>query len=139
MSGILPRDENHVTAIGFESSTTPGLILPGKINELTGRILTSMSGGGGSGITRTIVVTSGNVTAGSTASIDYVYIVSGAHTVTLPTAVGNENLYTIKNAHSASVAVATTSLQTIDGVTSASLIPDQSISVISDGSNWNIV
>lgn len=39
MSGILPRDENRVAAVGFESSTTPGLVLPGKINEATGRIL----------------------------------------------------------------------------------------------------
>jgi len=59
MSGILPRDENHVTAVGFESSTTPGLILPGKINPATGRILTSMTGSG-SGTVQTIGVTTAN-------------------------------------------------------------------------------
>lgn len=140
MSGILPRDENHVTAAGFESSTTAGLVISGKINELTGRILVSSAGGGGgSGITRTIVVTSGNVTAGSTALTDYVYLVAGAHTVTLPTAVGNTNLYTIKNNHTANITVNTTSSQTIDGVTTATLIPEQSLSMISGGSNWSIV
>ena len=53
--------------------------------------------GTGSGITRTIVVTSGSIGAGSTASTDYVYLVAGAHTITMPTAVGNTNRYTIKN------------------------------------------
>ena len=65
MSGILPRDENHVTAVGFESSTTPGLILAGKINEVTGRILTSMSGGGGSGTVQTVGVATANGFAGT--------------------------------------------------------------------------
>ena len=45
MSGILPRDENRVPAVGFESSTTPGLVISGKIDEATGRILTA--GGAG--------------------------------------------------------------------------------------------
>lgn len=43
---ILPRDQNHITAAGFESDSTPGLVLPGKIDEITGRILVDSSGGG---------------------------------------------------------------------------------------------
>ena len=96
-------------------------------------------GGGGSGITRTVVVTSGNVSAGASASTDYVYLIAGAHTVTLPTAVGNTNLYTIKNNHSASVSLATTSSQTVDGVTSPTIRPEQSLQIISNGTNWNVV
>lgn len=42
MTGVLPRDENRNVAVGFESSTTPGLVLPGKINEATGRILVEL-------------------------------------------------------------------------------------------------
>ena len=91
------------------------------------------------GITRSITVTSGNVSAGAVASTDYVYIVAGAHIVTLPTAVGNTNLYTINNSHTSDITLATTSSQTINGVTAPTLIPDQAVQIISDGTNWRIV
>lgn len=95
--------------------------------------------GGGGGITRSIVVTSGSATMGSTASTDYVYLVSGAHTMTLPTAVSNTNLYTVKNNHSANITIDTTSSQTIDGTTSISLAPEEAVGIISNNSNWFIV
>lgn len=95
--------------------------------------------GGGSGITRTVTVTSGSATMGSAASTDYVYKVSANHTMTLPTAVGNTNLYVVKNAHSANITVNTTSSQTIDGTTTISVAPGESVSIISDNSNWFIV
>jgi hypothetical protein len=94
---------------------------------------------GGSGITRSITVTSGNVTAGATASTDYVYLVAGAHTITLPTAVGNTNRYTIKNNHSANITVDTTSSQTIDGTTTISIAPEDAVDIISNNSNWYII
>lgn len=91
-------------------------------------------------MSRSVVVTSGNVTAGATASTDYVYVVAGAHTVTLPTAVGNTNRYTIKNGHSASVQVNTTSSQTIDGGSAPiSLGVASSIDLISDNTNWRVI
>lgn len=93
---------------------------------------------GGSGITRSIVSTSGNVTAGTTASTDYVYIISGAHTVTLPTAVGNTNKYTLKNAHSSPVTLAFTSGQTADGA-GITLGVNESVDLISDNTNWRII
>ncbi len=43
---ILPRDQNRVTAAGFESSITPGLVLPGRIDENTGKILVEETDGG---------------------------------------------------------------------------------------------
>lgn len=43
---ILPRDQNHVTAAGFESDLTPGLVLPGRIDEDTGQILVTETAGG---------------------------------------------------------------------------------------------
>jgi len=59
--------------------------------------------------------------------------------VTLPTAVGvNGKNYVIKNRGTGVVSVATTSSQTIDGVNSKSLNNNDSIEVISDGSNWII-
>lgn len=41
-----PRDENFVPTALFESSTTPGLTLSGKIDQTTGRILVDGSAGG---------------------------------------------------------------------------------------------
>lgn len=93
---------------------------------------------GGSGITRSIVVTSGNVSAGAMASTDYVYLIAGAHTVTLPTAVSNTNRYTIKNNHSASVALAFTGAETADGG-GVTLAPQASVDLISNGTNWSII
>ena len=93
----------------------------------------------GSGITRSITVTSGNVTAGDTADVDYVYLVSGAHTVTLPTAVSNTNRYTVKNNHSVNITIGTTSAQTIDGTTTISLAPEESVDIISTNTNWSLI
>lgn len=43
-----PRDANRVPTVLFESSTTPGLTISGKIDQTTGRILTDTTGGSGS-------------------------------------------------------------------------------------------
>ena len=86
-------------------------------------------------------VVSTNTTAGSAASTDYVYLVSGTTTITLPTAVGNTNRYTIKNSGTGVVSIATTSSQTIDGSSSPITINVQyvSIDLISNGTNWEII
>lgn len=113
----------------------------------TGKVLTSDASGnaswqapsgGGSGITRSIVTTSGNVTAGATASTDYVYIIAGAHTVTLPTAVGNTNKYDLNNASGSPVSLAFTSGQTANGG-GVTLGVNESITLISDDANWRIL
>jgi hypothetical protein len=148
--------------MSFFAPQNPG---PGGLDELTnaeelfltslaglsyveGDVLTIVSGnpawqapGGapGSGITRTVVVTSGNVTLGATAGVDYAYLVAGAHILTMPTAVGNTNQYTIKNNHSADITVNTTSSQTIDGSTSIQIAPEDSVDIVSNGTNWNII
>lgn len=103
------------------------------------KVLASDLTGGGSGITRSVTVTSGNVSAGSTAATDYVYFVAGAHTVSLPAASGNTNLYTIKNNHSANITVDTVGAETLDGTASISLAPEESVQIISDGTNYFIV
>jgi len=95
-------------------------------------------GGGSSGITRSIFVTSGNVTAGSTALVDYVYLIAGAHTVTLPTAVGNTNRYTLKNNHTSPVALAFTGGETADGG-GITLAPFSSVDLISTNTSWSII
>jgi hypothetical protein len=67
----------------------------------------------------------------------------GAFSVTLPTAVGcSGKRYTVKKTDSSgnAVTVATTSSQTIDGVTTKALGTQyQSVAVVSDGANWQVV
>lgn len=45
------KDGNSVASAIFESSTTPNLILRGQIDQITGRILVDLVGGGGGGNT----------------------------------------------------------------------------------------
>lgn len=92
------------------------------------------------GISRSINSISSNTNAGSAANTDYVYFVSGTTTLTLPTAVGNTNRYTVKNTGAGTIIIATTSAQTIDGSASASLpVANTSLDLISDNANWRIV
>lgn len=70
---------------------------------------------------------------------------SGAVTVTLPDATSinfNQNVYTVKKTDSSSnyVTINTTSSQTIDGSTSATIMVQYaSVGLVSDGSNWNVI
>jgi hypothetical protein len=92
---------------------------------------------------------SGNIqiftTAYTATSTDYNLIFTGssATTVTLPTAVGiTGRIYCVKNAstNTSVLTIATTSAQTIDGVSTQALNnPYQTLTVISDGSNWHIM
>ena len=99
------------------------------------------SAGGSGGISRIISSSITNsITASAAASTDYVYLVSGTATITLPTAVNNTNLYTIKRTSTNTVTVAASGSQTIDEGATASLnVQYQAISLISDNANWNII
>ena len=64
---------------------------------------------------------------------------SSDFTVTLPTAASiSGRIYVVKNSGSATITLATTSSQTIDGSTTLSIGPGVSYTVMSDGSNWII-
>jgi hypothetical protein len=91
------------------------------------------------GITRSVVVTSGSATMGSAASTDYVYMVAGAHTMSLPAASGNTNRYTVKNNHSANITIDTVGAETVEGAASISIAPEESVDIISDGTNFRII
>jgi hypothetical protein len=88
---------------------------------------------------RTVSSVSSAVTLGAAANTDYIALVGSGGSVTLPSAVGNVNRYTIKNADVSNTTVATTSSQTIDGSTTAVLTPNTSIDVVSDGANWRVI
>lgn len=92
------------------------------------------------GITRSVNAISSPTTAGAASLTDYIYKVTGTTTLTLPTAVGNTNLYTVKNAGTGAVSIATTSSQTIDGLASPLILQftNSSVDLISDNANWRI-
>lgn len=92
------------------------------------------------GINRLIFSVSSPLTLGAAAETDYVYFVSGTTTVTMPTAVGNTNRYTVKNTGVNTVTIDFTGGQTGDGSASLSLpVSNTSLDLISDNSNWRIV
>lgn len=64
-TSILPRDQNFITAAGFESSTTAGLVISGKIDEITGRILVDNAA---SGTVTSVSVVTANGVSGSVAT-----------------------------------------------------------------------
>ncbi len=65
---------------------------------------------------------------------------SGTFSVTLPTAVGiSGREYVVKNSGTGVITIATTSAQTIDGVSSLVLSQYDSYTVVSNGANWIII
>ena len=92
----------------------------------------------GSGITRIVSNITGNTTAPAVALTDYDYNCTGPLTLTLPTAVGNTNEYSVTRI-SGLTTVATTASQTINGSPTAALtINRMTLTFLSDGANWNI-
>jgi len=87
------------------------------------------------------ITTVGATAAGSSPNTDYIYLVNGSHTVTLPTAVGNTSRYDIKNIGTGIATIATTSAQTIDTTTAPITIPVRytALTIVSNGTNWNII
>jgi hypothetical protein len=92
------------------------------------------------GIVRIVTVTSGNYSAGSAVSTDYVYLIAGAHTTTMPTATGNSNRYTFKNNHTVAVTINRAGSDTIEGATSLTLGPNESVDLISNNTSaWSVI
>lgn len=100
----------------------------------------SATGGSGSGIVRSVNSIAGDTTAGSAATTDYVYLVSGTVNLTLPTSVGNSNLYTIKNIGAGTVTITPQGGELIDGQANLQLpVQFTSVDLISNNSgNWDI-
>jgi hypothetical protein len=93
----------------------------------------------GSLAAKTTISTSTSNTLGS----EFVFIYTGgsAATVTLPNAASiTGRMYTIKNSGSSTLTVNTTSSEQIDGATTYVMASQyQTISVVSNGTNWNII
>jgi len=100
---------------------------------------TTLSPTGQTGIVRIVETRSGvTATLGNASMTDYVENCTGTNTLTLPTAIGNTNKYTVTLV-SGSTTINTTSSQTINGSTSIVMsTPFLSLDFISNGSNWLI-
>jgi len=108
-------------------------------NNTTKKVDVTFASTGSGGSVRSINSVAVSTLAGSTSGTDYVYLCTGTLTLTMPTAVGNTNLYTIKNVGSGIVTVAYDGIETCDGSTTT-VMPVQytAIDIISDTVNWNI-
>jgi hypothetical protein len=95
--------------------------------------------GGGGGITRSIITITASDTLDSAALTDYVYHASGSFPLTLPTAVGNTNRYTIKNEGTGIITMDTTSSETIDDEFTVPIPAGDSLDLVSNGTNWRII
>jgi hypothetical protein len=98
-------------------------------------------GGGGSGASWAWVTKSANYTILAADTNILVDASGAARTMTLPTAVSSTQRVTIKKKDSSTntVTVATTSAQTIDGSSNyIATLQNESVTVVSDGSNWYI-
>lgn len=95
---------------------------------------------GGGSAARVISAVSSTTTGAAAANTDYVYICTGTFNYTQPTAVGNSNRYTIKNAGVGVITVQpAVGGQTLEGQATLVLNPGQSAELVSDNSNWNDV
>jgi hypothetical protein len=145
VSGTNLRTVNGNTLLGSTDITVqPTLVSATNIKTING--LSVLGSGdlvvtGAGGMTRVIsTVTAGNITAGSTVNTDYVYYVTDGSSVTLPTAIGNTNRYTIIRIGASTVSIPTTLSQTINGVSAPLNLTVQyaSVDLMSNGTNWFI-
>jgi hypothetical protein len=69
-----------------------------------------------------------------------VEVTANSPTLTLPTAASTPGMYfVIKNSGAGTVTLATTGGQTIDGASTQSLTQYQSLTVVSNGTNWILI
>lgn len=112
-------------------------------NDVTKKVdvtFTSSGGGGGAGITRSVNSIAVDTLAGNSTTTDYVYLAAGTLNLTLPSTVGNSNLYTVKNTGAGTVTITPQAGELIDGQSNLQLpVQFTSVDLISNNSgNWDI-
>jgi len=151
ITGVVVDGEFTIGGPGLSPMYVPQGGTAGQVLTVDGdgvtRIWADPTGGTG-GRNRLIVNVNGShspgsptdVDAGDAADTDYVYIVTGQEvTIILPTAVGNNNLYTIIRYDAYDVDVKFTGAETANGLTSVTLTSIfQSLDFISDGTNYSM-
>jgi hypothetical protein len=128
--------------INVAAGQTPTLAAAGDDTDLdlnlTPKGLGAVKIGDAAVMTAEVVSVTGAQTLAAVAGRQYIILLKSGADPTLPTAVGNTSIYQIKNIQSASVTLAATSSQTIDG-SSLTVDPGQSFTLISDEGNWVII
>lgn len=112
-------------------------------NDVTKKVdvtISATGGGGGAGITRSVNSIATDTLAGNATTTDYVYLAAGTLNVTLPSTVGNSNLYTVKNIGAGIVTITPQAGELIDGQSNLQLpVQFTSVDLISNNSgNWDI-
>lgn len=112
-------------------------------NDVTKKVdvtISATGGGGGAGITRSVNSIATDTLAGNATTIDYVYLAAGTLNLTLPSTVGNSNLYTVKNIGAGTVTITPQAGELIDGQSNLQLpVQFTSVDLISNNSgNWDI-
>jgi hypothetical protein len=135
---LTPKGSGTVVVPKLRLTTSPtnGHVLT---SDGSGNATWQAAPGGGSGITRSILTVATNTAFAASALTDYVYFLNSASTFTMPTAVSNTNRYTLKNIHSADVTIGTTGSETIDGTTTITIAPEDSVDLVSDNTNWRVI
>jgi hypothetical protein len=90
---------------------------------------------------RSLNTITSSITAGAVPQTDYIYVATSPNiTVTMPSAIGNNNRYTIKNLSSGTINVVPQNGQTIDNQPTIAIINQYiSIDLVSDNQNWIII
>lgn len=126
------------TDINFKAGTN--VTISYQNNNTTKKVDITFSATGGGGSTRSINSVAVSTIAGSASGTDYVYLCSGTLTITMPTTIGNTNLYTVNNIGAGVITIVTTGGETIDGGVNL-IMPTQftSVDLISNNSgDWAI-
>jgi len=89
-------------------------------------------------LARSIATISTDTTAGAVAKTDYIYFVTGTTTLTMPTAVGNTNRYTVKSI-SGTTTIACNGAETIDGTATIGIANEDSVDLASNNSEWKVI
>jgi hypothetical protein len=144
---------NPTYGVYFDSNTAGNRVLDGNILNFLTSIYQDDGVAKNSPITNGTNFVGGSLNSPLTVAANYTAAIyninifanatSGAITVTLPTAIGNNGkMLSIKriNSNANNVTVATTSSQTIDGNTTYVISnPRETITVVSDGTNWQVI
>lgn len=119
---------NNGSSISLTTPATSGSVIE-YVSFLSGRARRSLN-----------TITS-SVTAGTIPQTDYIYVATAPNiTVTMPSAVGNNNRYTIKNLSNGTVNVVPPPGQTIDNQSIISILNQYiSIDLVSNNQNWIII
>ena len=135
ISGLnLPHGSAPTAPVNGDAwTTTVGLYV--RINGATVGPLSS--GGSSAPSVNTVAV---GYTDATTTGQRIIIVTATAQTIILPTAVGNQALFTVKFNTTGKVTVACNGAQTIDGGTTAVLLNKyETITLVSDNSNWVII